>query len=971
MNIQVKKLFIILVLITIFAMFGAQTTHLVKPTRKYNFCPAKAEKEICRADSAHGFDVQKYEITLAINDTTHYITGNVLATVNATAPLSSITYELSNLTVSNVKVNGINTTWNHNNGLLTIPINAATGQQFTTQIFYSGIPQLTNDVYHIGMVFSVNSVFTISDPDAGRNWWPCYDHPWDKAIVDLHITLRSDWKVAANGIRTSIINNEDGTSTTNWINQNPMTTYLVCLAAGPYVEIYDTDPNFNNLPLQYFVMPNQYYNALLDYINIPQMIHYFSELFGDYPFEKYGNVTVNMNTFGAMEHQTMITFTNSLITGTGASELTIAHELVHQWFGDAVSFLTFKDVWLSEGFATYSEFLWSDKLLGWQNACSYLESSFHHYYLNWENGEGPHTIYNPSFNNYFAPPSYEKAASVLHMLRLKLGETNFFNLIRQYFNAYCNGNAVTAEFQAMAEQISGQDLHQFFDQWIYGSGIPSVQYSVWQNQANQHLKILAKTTSPTATAFSVEIPFRFTQNGVSDSLLVVATPDGHINEYNYALDSENYTYDANFNNWTFLRAITEQKPVITECIPSNNSVFLSWQTFWESVDNQYSLFRKPSNAQNWTLLTTLNSPLLTYIDTTATSGISYDYRLRVTDHNGYSSIFSTSVSATPQAFSFANELLLVDETRDGNGSNINPSDEMVDTFYETAISGFTCEHTNWDCASQGLPDLATLGNYKLVLWYADDFNQNLLQDNLAPLSGYIAGGGKFVLSSWKTASVFTPEFLNRFAGEVSPVYDNSACLISAESEFYPTLTVDPNKTLSAWNGMLPYIYTFNNATEPIYTANMTAGSNGAGQCIALKHNFNGTFVMFGFPLYCMQWAEVSILLHQLLPSLNPALAVLDEAVASPTASLSALPNPFNPSTTISFYLPTGGNVKLELYNLKGQKVATLAQGIMPSGKHSVYYDGIDAKGRNLASGVYLLRFQYPTGILRKKINLLK
>jgi aminopeptidase N len=461
-----------------------------------------------RADSLTGFDVQKYEITLSINDQSHVITGNVLATVLAEQSLSSLQYELRSLTVSSVLVNGSPAAYTHTNGVITISLNIPAGQTFTTQVFYSGVPQLTSDIYHIGMIFSANTVFTISDPDAARQWWPCYDHPWDKALVDLHITMRSDWKVAANGLRDGITDHGNGSSTTHWLGQHPMTTYLVCVTAGPYVEIPQTA---GTLPIQNFVMQNQYNNALIDFQHLPDMIQYFSPVFGPYPFEKYGQTVVSMSTYGAMEHQTMTTLGNYIITGNGIYEVVIAHELAHQWYGNAVSFLTFKDVWLSEGFATYSEHLWTDKRFGWDSACAYVGSSYHQYYNNWENSAGPQTIYNPSFNNYFAPPSYEKAASVLHMLRLKIGNANFFALLNQWFTAHMHGNVITSEFQALAEQISGQDLDQFFNQWIFGSGIPSLEYSIWNNDMSDSPgKIIARSTSPTATSFQIEVPFRVT-----------------------------------------------------------------------------------------------------------------------------------------------------------------------------------------------------------------------------------------------------------------------------------------------------------------------------------------------------------------------------------------------------------------------------------------------------------------------------
>ena len=974
MRLQVKKALLAFIMLMCIGLLLCQTTRNAKPGRKYNnplalqSCPAD---EICRADSAHGFDVQKYEITLTINDASHIIVGNVLATVTATENLTSMTYELRGLNVSNVLVNGIHTPAINYGSYFTFPVNISAGEQFTTQVFYSGTPSLIYDYYHIGMIFSNDTVFTISDPDAARSWWPCYDHPWDKAIVDLHITMRSDWKVAANGIRTEIVNNGDGTSTTHWIGENPMTTYLVCITAAPYVEINQTVPQQNNLPVQNFVMQNQYNNALIDLQNLPWMISWFSELFGDYPFEKYGNALVSMSTYGAMEHQTMTTLGNYIITGTGAYELVIAHELVHQWFGNAVSFLTFKDVWLSEGFATYGEFLWTDKRFGWQSACNYLQNNFHQYYLNWENNAGPQTIYNPSFNNYFSPPSYEKAASVLHMLRLKLGDTNFFNLLQLYYNTYKNGNAVTAEFKSLAEQISGQDLSQFFQQWIFGSGIPNVEYSIWQNEVNNHLEIYAKTTSPTSTLFTVDIPFQITQNEISDSLLVIADPDGYANDFNYSVLSDNVNIIANYNHWTLLRELSEKIPLITEYLPSNNCVLLFWNSFIPEKDNQYRLYRKLSSEQNWSLLVSLNNNFFSYADTTAVCGISYDYQLQVVDINGYFSRPSETVSVTPQSFSFTGELLVVDETRDGVGSTVNPNDEMVDTFYASALSLFSSTIDNWDCATQGLPNLATLGNYKLVLWHSDDFNQNLLQGNTSLLSSYLAGGGKIVLSGWKTPSVLTAEFFNRFGGGVTPIYDNAACLISAQSDIYPTLTIDSDKILASWNSMLPYIYTFSGAEEPIYFANMIEGSNGAGQCIAFKHNYNGTLVLFGCPLYFMHLDEVTNMLFQLLPTLNPALPLVDEIVTLPVVTLSAFPNPFNPTATISFSLPVGGKAELELYNLKGQKIVTLSEGLMPSGKHSISFNGCDEYGRNLASGIYFLRLQHTAGIITKKITLLK
>ncbi len=966
----------ILALLAFSALFGLETGNAFLSRKYHNPSQMHAPAfEPVRADSAHGFDVQKYEITLNIDDDEHFIIGNVKATVNAEVNLSAIAYNLKFLNVSSVYVNNAPTTFTQdlNSGLITINLNIPAGQQFTTQVFYSGTPQLSNDVYHNGMTFTPNTVSTVSDPDAGRFWWPSYDHPWDKAIVDLHITMRSDWKVAANGIRTGIVDNGNGTSTTHWIGQHPMTTYLVCITAGPYVEINQTVPEQNNLPIQNFVTQSQYNNALIDLQQTPAMVAYYSQLFGNYPFEKYGHAVVSLNTYSAMEHQTMTTLANYIINGAGTYELTIAHELVHQWYGNAVSFLNFPDVWLSEGFATYGEHLWVDKRLGWQQACDYVNTSFHQYYVNYENQNGPHRIYDPLFSEYFAPPSYEKAASVLHMLRLKIGTASFLQLLQQWFGTYMHGNAITAEFQAMAEQISGQDLDQFFAQWIYGSGIPSVEYSLWQAEDISRVKVRAKTTSPTTTPFTVELPFRFVHQGIADSLQAVAGPQGLTTEFLYAPVLENCTITANYHNWTLLRELSELRPELSECLPSNNSVLLSWQPYLDGIDSGYVVYRKLQGGASWDLLTPAPITELSFLDTNVTNGSTYLYALAVMDAQGYKSMLSNTLSATPQAFSFVSDLLVVDETRDGNGANINPTDGMVDDFYSAALAGLDGIISTWDCSVQGMPDLSTLGQYKLVLWHADDFSQNQLQDSQALLGGYILGGGKVVLSGWKTAGIFSSSFLDRFTGGINPVYTNTPCLISAQTAGTYTLAeleVDPEKLTASWNNMLPYIYTFPGASDPLYTATMGAG-DANGQSVAFRYDNTGSLIMFGFPLYFMQPEGIRSMLHELLPLLNPALPVQEEAVPPVAASLSCSPNPFNPSTTISFYLPVSGQVELELYNLKGQKVRSILSAYANAGAHQAIFEGNDNQGRPLASGVYLLRYAHAGGSILKKLTLMK
>jgi len=456
----------------------------------------------------------------------------------------------------------------------------------------------------------------------------------------------------------------------------------------------------------------------------------------------------------------------------------------------------------------------------------------------------------------------------------------------------------------------------------------------------------------------LEIFFLITHAAGADSLLITATPAGQENVFPGIAVPESLS--ANHNNWTLLRGITPVLPQITECLATNASILLAWPEFGWAGDYQYQIFRKTPAEQTWQLLTPQALSGTSYTDTDVQNGIAYQYILKVVDADGYASMASEIATATPVNFSFANYLLVVDETRDGTGTNINPTDTMVDDFYAAALTPIS--HSQWDLATQGAPSLETLGAYKVVLWHADDFSENLLINHQSLLSSYLLGGGKVIISGWKTASVLSQVFLDRFAGSVEIFYDNSASLISAESDVYPQLLVDQDKLVGPWNGMLPMIYTFSGQVQSLYTANMLPSANGQGRILAFRQD---NLCLFGFPLYFMQAQGVRELLQQLLPELQPTAG--EDPLASPIqAQLRAFPNPFNPSTTVTFSLPVSGAVSLSLYNPKGQKLMHLASGEYKAGTHSISLDGA-----KLSSGVYLLRLETPGTHLIRKITLMK
>lgn len=205
-----------------------------------------SEREIERADSLTGFDITKYVINLDIDTQTHFVEGLVQAFITPEGPISFIEYELvgDSLNVTQVRVNGGITAFTHQNGIIHIPLPPATREPFNTEVYYSGVPSRSPTPYNIGMIFTPTAVYTLSNPDAGRYYWPCYDHPWDKALVDWNITVRSDWLAAANGIRTGITDNGNGTRTHHVGQQFTRGDLCDGLRGGPLRRVFTAGGGF-------------------------------------------------------------------------------------------------------------------------------------------------------------------------------------------------------------------------------------------------------------------------------------------------------------------------------------------------------------------------------------------------------------------------------------------------------------------------------------------------------------------------------------------------------------------------------------------------------------------------------------------------------------------------------------------------------------------------------------------------------
>ncbi len=964
-----KKIILFFVLILLCSsIFAAEFI----PREMFHKQNKRSDYYFYRADSLHEFDMQHYDITIELFPTTHFIEGNVIAEVTATKDnLTQVTYELQSLDVTAVYVNEAPATFTYSNGLITIDLDQSysIGESFITQVCYQGYPILSNDGYSTGIHWS-SYIYTYSDPNGARYWWPGYDHPWDKATTKTIITVPEDLLVASNGELIGEVNNGNGTKTFTWDNTGSIATYLVSLCIGEYATFNQSYPG---VPVENYVYPGHLAAAQADFACIPTALGIFEDRFGNYPWQKYGAAECNIFTgFGGMEHQTMTSMGNGLITGYGAYEMIFVHELGHQWFGDCLTPLTWKDVWLSEGFATYSEALYVEGTEGYQAMCDYVQSSYHSYYLSWA-GSSTYSTYDPTYLNYFTPATYEKPASFLHMLRLALGDSTFFNILQTYFTTYHSGCVITDDFQGVCEDISGRDLDGYFNAWIYGSGVPSFEYSFLKSTStakDPDLLMISRSTSPTVTQFSMTIPFGVETSSGTEMILMDTEPDFTYTEYEIGDEILSVEFDP--DSWILDRGSTYITPALTSALAGNSVVSLIWEEFPNVVPQaKYYIYRSQDPADDFQVIAEIDGDLLNYDDTDVVNGTSYYYQIAYGVISGYFSgetDHSNTLSATPIDFPMDQGILVVDETKNGSGGPTTPADSTVDNFYENALEHY--QITQYDYEFEGEPDLSFLANYSTIIWHDEDMNEKFIVDNIDNLNAVLASGGHVLICGWKTADYIPGTFLQQHFNTDETVVINDVDFLGAIGEdSYPYIDVN-GSILPAWNDKWNYIVEFPNAlTEnALYTYDSQSGSN-TDKMVGLIDNMdNKHLVVTGFPLYYMELPTVRQFMTKLMADFGENVSVDDPH--SQDFCVMCTPNPFRHSTVINFNKSTEftENMEIKIYNIKGQLVRELPIfASSPCRFVAVVWDGTDEQGKDIGAGVYFYKIISGQNIIVNKM----
>jgi aminopeptidase N len=390
------------------------------------------------------------------------------------------------------------------------------GLAFSMKIKYSGTPKtLGFDSFSFKTIYGNPTAYNLSEPNYGPTWWPSKDRPNDKALSTVRLTVPAGFTGVSNGLLSGTTQNTDGTTTFVWMNSYPIATYLVSVVVAKFAHWEDTYTSVDGnktMPVVYYVYPRDSANARIDWKETPEMIALYAKTFGEYPFinEKYGMAQFGW-TSGAMEHQTLTSMGYLLITGDARYEHVVAHELAHHWWGDCVTLENWDNIWLNEGFASYCEALWEEQKRGIQAYFDYMKKQDYGYFSG--------TVYAPEafINDYRVYATvYLKGSWVLHMLRGVMGDELFFKTLREYYDRFKYSNANTEQFVTVAEEIYGQPLDWFFDEWVYkGTGRPKYEYS-WrfenfQDQPNSGAYTVRLQLKQVQTDYDVyKMPIRVT-----------------------------------------------------------------------------------------------------------------------------------------------------------------------------------------------------------------------------------------------------------------------------------------------------------------------------------------------------------------------------------------------------------------------------------------------------------------------------
>jgi aminopeptidase N len=417
-----------------------------------------------------GYDVGHYDLRLAFDPATKAIAATTTITARATQNLSRYDLDFQGpLTISGLSVDGHRADYSRT-GTQELVITPREGlrkhRTFTVSVTYSGVPQNVDDpaLGVSGWVATADGAVALNQPIGAATYYPVNDTPNDKATYTQTVTVPSGLTVLANG-EPGKTTTHGGQTTYRWRMNRPMASELAMIAIGNYNVTRDLTAdgllNITAIGASIDTKPGQgeVFNQAT-----AEIVQGESDVFGRYPFDSTGGIIGTIGVHYALETQSRPVYDQR---SSDVSGDLLAHELGHQWFGDSLTPQRWSDIWLNEGFATYAEWLYLEKVEGIP-----VQQSFDNAYANENDWTGK--VADPGRDHIFDDLVYTRGALTLHALRLTIGDKAFMRLLKQWPTTYRYGNVSTREFIHFVERQTHRDLDGFFQTWVYQEGKPQL-----------------------------------------------------------------------------------------------------------------------------------------------------------------------------------------------------------------------------------------------------------------------------------------------------------------------------------------------------------------------------------------------------------------------------------------------------------------------------------------------------------------
>ncbi len=450
---------------------------------------------------APGMDVLHYDLELALVEAERFL-ALARVRVRLTDPLpDELTFDLSGLAVTQVRVDGRDAPFRLDEGrlLVSLPRDADSGQELDVSVSYGGVPD--DGLILRENVHGAPSAFADNWPNRARFWFPSVDHPSDKATVTFTVHAPSAWTVIANGRQVGepmptaedALGDPSGKRTWRWQTDVPIPSYTMVVGAAD-LEVREVglgacgdapaSPREDGcVVVSYWVFPEDVERARPSFRRAVEMTDFFTEVVGPFPYEKLAHVQ-SATRFGGMENSSAIFYSEQAIAEGRDIEGTVSHEIAHQWFGDSATEADWSHLWLSEGFATYFGNFFFERADGIASMRRRMAEDRAEYL---RSGSAARPVIATGETDLFEllnENNYEKGGWVLHMLRDLVGDDAFFEGVRTYYARHANDTALTADLQAAMEEVSGEELGWFFEQWLHHPGHPVLR-TAWQGDTGE------------------------------------------------------------------------------------------------------------------------------------------------------------------------------------------------------------------------------------------------------------------------------------------------------------------------------------------------------------------------------------------------------------------------------------------------------------------------------------------------------